>query len=770
MEQKDTESADSQSKLAVFAGWTVLAICLSVVAVRVMVTESAARQTGFRLINTGSELYSVSISLVLAAVFVFFFFVRFCAKRFTYRFTGIEPGLAVFLIAGFVSALTAPDKRAAVNHIIVVTAPALMAIVLVQLLDSRRKVKLVLAVIASLGVVFAYQCFEQFFGGSAMLIRMYEQNPEELLGQLGIEGGSFAHMLFEHRLYSRGIRGFFTTGNSGASFAILAAFAGLAMWCDSLKVKRPAASRGFALYGGLIGIIVITAGLLFTGSKGGVVAFCAAGLMFVAYYLFGGWIKRYKKSILLALIVLALAVGFLVVCYGVSQQRLPDGNSMLVRWQYWSASAKMISEHYLLGTGPGNFVHFYTRYKLPQAIETVADPHNFLLSILSQYGIFGFAGFLGMIFLPLGNVVFRFQKAERLRQVQKRFSFAGGVFIVGFICLVLLLIRPLLVDFSQSGRFMLLVSAYIFLLPVLIFIASVILFSRACGPTRNVRIMAAAAFCGIAGVLIHNLIDFALFEPGVLTAFWALFACLVASQLTVSQATVLSVRSVRNIRIVAAAGGLVVLVIVSIYLLWYPVYTVSEKIRESVSAVKGGRVQQAHKILAFASDADRLNPLPQRLNAELYIQSYQQDSSDSEYLLKAEECLREATVRNSADFKSFELLSEVYIELSEFCFSSSGRQEYLNKAQESIQAAVERYPGSGRLRVKLAQIAEQLDNKILALNNYRAAVEFEDKYRRQFKEMYPSKKVFSRLGDQKYKFALRRISELEKLRRSYKLL
>ena len=79
---------------------------------------------------------------------------------------------------------------------------------------------------------------------------------------------------------------------------------------------------------------------------------------------------------------------------------------MLVRWQYWQASAKMYADHFLTGVGPGNFAYFYPRYKLPAALETVTDPHNFLLTILTQFGPLGLVGFLALIFVPLWKIIF----------------------------------------------------------------------------------------------------------------------------------------------------------------------------------------------------------------------------------------------------------------------------------------------------------------------------------------------------------------------------
>ena len=51
----------------------------------------------------------------------------------------------------------------------------------------------------------------------------------------------------------------------------------------------------------------------------------------------------------------------------------------------------------------------------------------------------------------------------------------------------------------------------------------------------------------------------------------------------------------------------------------------------------------------------------------------------------------------------------------------------------------------------------------IAINQYEAAIDIEDEYRDQFREMYPEREeVVSRLGDKKYQFAKNRLKDLAK--------
>ena len=151
--------------------------------------------------------------------------------------------------------------------------------------------------------------------------------------------------------------------------------------------------------------LLVAAGLFLTQSKGGILAFLA-GLALCGLLLgIDRWLPAQKRRIVAILIpvalLLAAGAGYAMVRYGMTHGRLPGGNSMLVRWQYWAASARMYADHRLTGIGPGNFSDYYTHYKPAAALESVADPHNFLLSLLTQYGPLGLIGFLAMVFVPL---------------------------------------------------------------------------------------------------------------------------------------------------------------------------------------------------------------------------------------------------------------------------------------------------------------------------------------------------------------------------------
>lgn len=753
------DSSLSKSKGQVILEYIALALCLCVIALRTTYTEGPAAQSTAPA-NLNDNLYSLSVSVVLFLSFVFWFICGFCSKRFLYRFTAVEIGLCLFCIAVVTAGFAAPNKRAAITDAVCLIAPVLMAVLLVQILDSQSKIKLVLAVIAALGVVSACQCAEQFFVSNQAMIDQYEQAPQTMLEPLGIQSGSFQQFLFEHRLYSRDVRGFFTTGNSAGSFAILASFAAVALFIDKFKNRQ---SGPLALITCGVAVAVVVFGLIITHSKGAIAASLIAAGSFVAFLYFGNWLKMHKKAILLVCLLFFIAVGCAVVAYGLNHDRLPGGNSMLVRWQYWLAAAKMYADHPFAGVGPGNFAHFYTHYKPAAALESVADPHNFLLSVLTQYGPLGLIGFLAMLFIPLWK---SFPGQAGLSpQIHSQLPFRTlAIIYLPVLSAVLLLIRPLIMQTPLGNTFE--VAPYLiftlYVAPVTAFAVGFWLLtadteSRVTSHGSRGTYISAALFCAVLGLLLHNLIDFAIFEPPVFTAFCAIVACLIASDFQQNSRPSFVIKPASLARILSVAFGLV--------LIWgyfnYALVPVAKTSARNQQAIRQEQpFEYASQLLFQAAEQDPLDPTALNLNGRLYLQHYNETPNAQTALLKkAEACFFAAIARDNADFKNYEKLSEVYTLLAK----NSPKQEkidWLNYAIDSLRSAVERYPTSDRLRFELAEVAEQLDKTDIAVAQYEKAVEIEDAYRNQFKIIYPGREIFSRLGEEKYKNAKQRIKYL----------
>ncbi len=588
------------------------------------------------------------------------------------------------------------------------------------------------------------------------------KTPSALLTPLGIEPGTFQQFLFEHRLYSRGIRGFFTTSNSAASFSLLASFAALALLLQQASDRTGDKSRSISrLYPLAAGVIVLV-GLLMTRSKGGILGFLGAGVLFGVFSGLRRWLPKHRRTAWIAgvaiVLIMSLAVGYAAISYGLKHGRLPGGNSMLVRWQYWRASAQMAADHALTGVGPGNFAQNYTRYKPASAPESVSDPHCFLLSFLTQYGPLGLLGFLAMMVVPV------YRRTMRSSQGTSESSASSdarrlAIIMLTITCGAMLLIRPLLVPATSRGDMAVVLyevtSLYVaptaaFLIGFLLFMASLNRKESATN-VRHAALVGAALGCAIAGVLVHNLIDFAIFEPGVWTTLWIVMACFIATGQPHSTRFD-PVHVTKPVKAIAVAIALL-LFGAYVYFVWEPAYQGTTGTQQGREAAAMGRFDRAHALLDAASAADSLSPAASYVNGRLYLQEAEHATSGRMPLLeKAMQCFRVTIQRDPADYKNYEKAGDVA--------SLSGKPE---QAYDWYEKAAARYPGSGRLQLRLAQTAEELGRNDAALEHYRKAVEIEDAFQEQFRAMYPKRdQPISRLGQDNTNRAKQRIEELSR--------
>ena len=758
MTKPPIDSNFSKSKGLVFLEYILFALCLCVIAIRTTFTEGPPTPSASMQANLWDNVYSLSVSAVLLLAFACWLICGFCSKRFLYRPTGMEIGLCLFCISAVIAGFAASNKRLAITNFVTLLAPVIMAVLLVQLLDSHSKIKLLLCVIAALAVVCSYQSAEQFLSGNQMTIDQYEKAPQTILEPLGIEPNTLQHFLFEHRLYSRGVRGFFTTRNSAGSFLLMASFAAGALFIDKFKNRKSGTFKPIYLYACGAVILIILFALALTRSKGAILGLFFASALFFTFLVVGNRLKSYNKIILIACLLLFIASGCVVAWYGLTHEQLPGGNSMLVRWQYWNASAKMYADHPLTGVGPGNFTNFYPHYKPAEAIESVADPHNFPLSILTQYGPLGLIGFLAMIFIPLWKVSF---DSANSTSHSYQYQPASGTLAIAYLIVItaaLLLIRPMIMQTEIGNTFdvMLYLILTLYIAPAAVFIIGfwlLILPLHKKQHTKNeipFANIAALLFCVILGVVLHNQIDYAIFEPPVLTTFWAMMACLIAIHSQQNTRTPFVLKPTPIVRILMITIPLAAIWAYFNYAL-VPAAKSTAKIQKAQNAIStDDNFQQGCTLLIAAAEDDRLDSAASNLNGRFYLQHYLETGErQPAFLEEAEQCFLEAIARDPVNFKNYEKLSDVYDLL--------GR--YQNAYDWGLKAA-ERYPGTERIQYQLAQIAEKLNKTDEAIEHYKKAIEIEDNFRRQFKIMYPDRKTVSRLGEDKYKNALKRVEFL----------
>jgi O-antigen ligase len=241
-----------------------------------------------------------------------------------------------------------------------------------------RECRALLAVMIALAVgLSGYALYQRAYEYPQTLAR-YDADPDGELQKAGYDypPGSPQRKLFRDRLASNLPSATFALSNSLAGF--------LAPWLVILVGIAASELQNLKRFSWLIlCACLITAGLLITRGRGGCIA---AGVGCVLLAVPWAWNKARRLGWLLP--VAAAAVAIVAVFVAVSQRNVfsQAAKSFGYRVQYWQSSMAMIAEHPWLGCGPGNFQNAYTKYKLPEASEEIADPHNFLLEVWATAG------------------------------------------------------------------------------------------------------------------------------------------------------------------------------------------------------------------------------------------------------------------------------------------------------------------------------------------------------------------------------------------------
>jgi hypothetical protein len=336
--------------------------------------------------------------------------------------------LALVLLVGTQAASTVwgvarGTPRPAINMFWEWVGYAISFFLLRQLLIGARETRAVIAIMLALTVALASHGLYQSSFEMPDRRAQYRKNPEQMLRDNGFlfTPDSAEGRLFRDRLNSTEPLATFALTNSLAGLLAPWLVVGCAIALGSWKSSREqgtgdreqgAADRGqgtgdreqgagepslrFAIrwprfpvpYPLVLAapLVVVLACLILTKSR---TAWLATLLGLLLTGLFtrpqGGRIG-WRIPAAAGLVVAALLAAA-VALRGLDREVVSEaGKSLGYRLQYWQATLHMIADHPLLGCGLGNFRDDYTRYKLPEASEEVADPHNFLLEVWATAG------------------------------------------------------------------------------------------------------------------------------------------------------------------------------------------------------------------------------------------------------------------------------------------------------------------------------------------------------------------------------------------------
>ncbi|MGD0463206.1 MAG: O-antigen ligase family protein [Tepidisphaeraceae bacterium] len=376
-----------------------------------------------------------------------------------------------------------------------------------QIVRSWMRLRVVAAVAYGVLLVFLVCGFYYKFVEMPMML----EQQTKLLAQQGVDPNSFAGILFARKFNE--LMGFNSSANSFAGLVVLLMTIGLGVAIQRIKDHDdPAWAVALAISGPLAIWL-----LIYTRSKAALVMpILVIALLGILWRWRGPIARQSKRSFWIgfSIVVLAIAAG---VGYGLVHHRLPT-DSLNFRWRYWTAAWTMFLRHPLRGFGWENFGAHYIRDRIPAASEEVRDPHDFLVRFFVELGAVG--GILALAWLirlwwELTRPVAPPAPVQSRDQTPKY----GQTLFLGAIALAAIVINTAAsLDFAQSAGYVTfeLIKRLLYLCALVIgcLVVGLRTLQKPQIDPRPAPWILYGILVGVGVFLIHNLIEFSLFEPG----------------------------------------------------------------------------------------------------------------------------------------------------------------------------------------------------------------------------------------------------------------
>lgn len=372
--------------------------------------------------SSGDGLTVVMLWLVLAVVWLLGAVGR---PAFRIRFGATDGAVLAFFALYAVAAIWPSEERSARHALNVLwewIGLGLCFFLARQLVTTPREVRAVIAMMLALAVAVSGYGLYQYAWEMPQTRARYAADPDRAMREsgLGFAPGTAERKLFEDRLQNKEPMGTFALTNSLAAFLapwlVILVGIGVQAFSDGggrgnnmigpptnssnpWRVRRPQFRSWMAQaarpWAAVICSVPIVACFALTKSRSG---YIAATLGLALAWLLGRTKNkpfRWRLPLAVAGILAAIVVAAMIV---EGPSVLGKGlKSLGYRLQYWHASLQMIADRPWIGCGPGNFQDAYTQYKLPDAAEEIADPHNFALEIWTTAGTPVFLAFVAVL-------------------------------------------------------------------------------------------------------------------------------------------------------------------------------------------------------------------------------------------------------------------------------------------------------------------------------------------------------------------------------------
>ncbi len=730
---------DREKLITQYADNSLLILCCLIVAGRCQMNESFS--AGWNVFVPSGTVVSgpeIPTMLFFAATLwtlaIVWLLVHLWLHDFTWRKTHLAIPLALTLIASVLSCLAASNKQTAWVGALNWASPMVLALLLIQLLEAPWKRQLLLCVLIATGVTLAYRCVEQKSEVQTNLAFVMD-NPEEALSRQGIQPDTHAAKQYFGRIKSGDIGGFLAISNTAASLLILTIMGTLGLGLAKLGQCRREDRTTIMVLGGILIVIQLWA-LWITQSKGGLGGFVCAVAIAAILWQFRRFFTLYWKQTLVIVFVLLALFCLAVAGHGLTQGRLPS-MSLWVRWQYWSATAEMIAEHWLAGVGPQNFGTHYPFYMDPTAPEVVKDPHNFLLALWSQWGILGLVGFLWAV----AAVSFHVARPSANKTLLGQPEAPGPSLWPLGLGLAVAIVAVRWLNAGVSGTTDLEQKSYLlvaFIVPggvwflSFCFAHSLTRFVVAPGKGDTSGTLLLFLTAGALGFLIHNSIDFAIFHPGVCTAFFASAALVVSLKNQNGAPAAHTVNLGARVSLSTLAVVLALAVWVAALFLTKSTVLLRQAQRPDQTKPTVADLEKSYFHLTNKQSDPACYAFAGKLAHTAWVLWYRDTPKLFDLALTA---TQQAQRLDPDNYRHARRLAELHFEAA--LVFPDDKEKHLTTAKEHIAEALTRYPSSAELGILSGNIWHESGQTAEALTQYQWALAQEQAFIAQQKEMFP---------------------------------
>lgn len=252
--------------------------------------------------------------------------------------------------------------------------------------DPAMRVVIIAVLLAATVPVFA-RGIVQVAHEHPLTVRFYEEHKEAFLRDRGWPPDSPAARIYERRLKQPQPTGWFATTNVLAS---LAAFT--FVFCAGLASTAFRARMQSGWGGSMILCALLAAAMVWlSGSKGAALATIAGIALLAVAYVALRHSTNTRRSSLAAIALVLLAIAGVIIRGTILPENFAGDRSLLFRWHYWLAAARMMMEHPFAGVGPDGFQAAYVLHRIPRSPEEVTSAHSVFIDWLAMLGVFGAA-------------------------------------------------------------------------------------------------------------------------------------------------------------------------------------------------------------------------------------------------------------------------------------------------------------------------------------------------------------------------------------------